>query len=186
MRRLLVALCFLVLPAHAFAQTTQVTGTGALTSASSDLPGILEGLLSYTILLPTSPTDAYETGAVGGYEVENVFARFTQGDTEVELLGFFSWYPLDVGGGFEFWTEDFDFGFLLGVFADQIFVGPVEMPTFADGTYLVQDNIGLIVTPEFTLTTVPEPTSFVLLAAGLVFVGAAARARRRLVKKRFA
>lgn len=173
-KRILVFAALLLLPTRTFAQTSIVQGTGTLLDETTDLPGFSTSLLSYTIIVPTSPTDAYEMGF--GYEIDHAFARFIQNGTMVEFTGFFTWFTLEEGGGFEFWGNDF----LLGLFADQIFVGPVETPTFVDGTFPVEASIGLIESLEFTITSVvPEPSTLLLFAFGFVVLASAQKSRKR-------
>jgi hypothetical protein len=149
--------------------------------------GFVAGPFTFTLWLP-SP--AVPVAVFPGdfpnepeFRLPPVPGVFTQGGRTHEFVGRFSAYGSDPGRG-GFWYSSFDR--LLNVRSPQIFTGPLSAPVFRPGDYTVTVNEGMGTVNEpmgkltgFTISTVPEPASLALVAAGGLVVAGVAVARKR-------
>lgn len=173
--------------AAASAQNVTFTGAGNFATAPSLVPGLGAGAFTFTFTLPQSPTPAIPNPVDGSaFTVNGVDATFTQGATSTTLANMFAAFTTANSGGFLLGTSQTQI--LLSPFtAQQVFTGTADAPTFVVGSYAVTDNDVAAqgtVTGAFTVSpaaasTVPEPSTVALVAAGAAGLAAVARRRRR-------
>ncbi len=158
-RALVVAFATCLLSAPASAQLVSFTFSGGLTA-------------SWT--LPQNPTPDFANVEV--FAIDNVDILYEGSSRNVDL-GFFT---LGFGGGVCIQAVTVcDLGDLFG---DQLFIGDVESPTFAEGMFNLtngNDDSEVLLRIE-RVATVPEPSAVMLLAVGAAGLLAVRRRRYSL------
>jgi hypothetical protein len=191
MRKLVLMLALACLPVlRANAQTVTLSGQGTLLDGR--LPyfpgaGFTTGALGFSAVLPTSPTPP-NSSLTNNFLLYNVKFVFTQsGKNPWELTGnltVFGNNPYHVGGWL--FSAPFQTGYSAYIdgYSARIFTGLEDAPTFTPGTYNYENASQIMSLSSFTIaetpsTTVPEPSTALLMASGLAALGVVARRRRR-------
>ncbi len=140
---------------------------------------------AFTWSLPASPVVFASTGAggvLGGYEVEENFLISNHGVTSLANgIEFFSGQLFYLGAGLRFGVGGADHT----IVGPALYTGDATDFTFKSGSFSMHDFFGvgnpydLTISPESLVTpSVPEPSSFALLATGASALFGLARRRR--------
>jgi hypothetical protein len=119
---------------------------------------------TFTFQVATNPVVAPGDAYPGvGFTVPN--ESFT--DDGTTMTGTLDFYSSLSGGGFDLWTGNYFL--LINAYGPQVYSGSVNDPTILSGTYYFLDTgNGFFPTiGQSVQTTVPEPSSLLLLAVGL-------------------
>lgn len=118
------------------------------------------------------------------FTLNSVTFVFTQtGENDVPVAGSLSAYTASFFGGRQF-DLNVDGRVFFNVSAAVIFSGNTSAPTFTTGTYSSGNTPATMSLSSSTIaetpsTTVPEPSTALLMASGLAALGVMARRRRR-------
>jgi len=155
MLRRLFGICFLI----------AIFGVFSATSAKADDVFTYEfGSDSFTWDLAASPSIVPPNSDVPGSYFEIVDVPFSENNGP-QTQGTFDFYEApDHGGGFQLISNS---SLILNLFGPQLYTGGEGSPTFKLGTFdLNNDGVGPMGT--LTIKNTPEPSSLLLLGAGLL------------------
>ncbi len=177
MRRTLAVLGLCVLTAAPMrAQTVTLSGNGTVSAGNlaafnaSVGAAFSAGQVNFFSILPASPAVTPIDAATSSFAAT---FTFSQSATTQAVAGSMLIFTAAGGGGFRF--------HVIGLDAPVIFTGAVTAPTFASGVYTPTNNFGNpLKVQQFTIasSTVPEPSTYALMGAGLAALAIVARRRR--------
>jgi len=119
---------------------------------------------TFTFEVATNPVVAPRNAYPGvGFTIPD--ESFTENGTT--MTGTLDFYSSGSGGGFDLWTSNYFI--LINAYGPQLYTGSVNDPSILSGTFYFLDiRDGSFPTlGKSVQTTVPEPSSFLLLAIGL-------------------
>jgi hypothetical protein len=156
-------------------------------TTSGFLPAIL------TVDLPASPPPSY-LGGFGECPPSDCISVLGQAGSNTYLVNFFETSPTETFVGYA--LSDDPLGpppverAFTKIFAPALFTGPVSAPTFLSGTFdgeyepVIEFPLfpGTIIIEPVTSPTVPEPSTFALLATGILGMAGAMHRKLRFLK----
>jgi hypothetical protein len=191
-----VALKLLLLPVFTFcsagahAATITYSDSGTFTaSTASDAFGFTGPSETWAFSFQADTNPAVSDTGMGGFSFAfSDFSYSLDGSAVAIAPTFIRFFSGTNGGGFAICFDGTTFGTCsegLATFGPQMYSGTPSAPTLIEGTF-AQDGLGVIVDsttytePNTTLVgSVPEPATFLTLAAGLFTLGWVRRSRTR-------
>ncbi len=179
-QRVILVCAILMMPvSSAFAQL-RLSGNGTLDEVQSPFTAFSVGAVQFEFLLPQPPNG--EALPPAAFLLVGITGRFSQGSTQLPLLGDLLFYTSEFDGGFVFESPA---GFaLLNTTGAQLFTRSVNNPVFRTGRFAITDLPGaagvIAVNGNVVISavsTVPEPASAGLAITGALLLMACRRCR---------